>query len=268
MNPIPPEKIRLLLTDLLPSIRQTADFILGERESFSSDSIEFKSHNDMVSYVDREAEEQLTRACQKLLPNSGFIREEGGDIPSADGYRWIIDPLDGTTNFIHGIPAYCISIALQYQEKTILAVVHDVPRHESFTAIQGEGAFLNGKRIYVSGVKTLNLALLGTGFPYAKNGKEDDFLAVIKIFLSRCHGIRRFGAAALDLAWVAAGRIDGFYEFGLQAWDVAAGALLIKEAGGHVTDTKGTDNYVFGKKIAGSNGHIHAEMLSVVGNLD
>ena len=256
-----------LLQQLLPAIQSSVDFIRHERRTFSRSDVEHKSYNDLVSYVDRTAEEQLTEACGQIIPGSGFIREEGNDIHSQNDFRWIIDPLDGTTNFIHDLPAYCISLALQHQEKTVLGVVHDVTGGEVFTAIKGGGAYKDGQPIRVSAMQELRSALLGMGFPYAKSDKGDDYLAVLKEFLGKCRGMRRFGSAALDLAWVACGRLDGFYETGLQAWDVAAGALLILEAGGKVSDYKGTDNYVFGRKVVGSNGHIHGEMLEVVRNL-
>lgn len=254
-----------LLENLLVGVGEVADFILAERKTFKASQVEHKGFNDLVSYVDRESERRLREICAALLPGSGFMGEEGGtSLPDAD-FIWITDPLDGTTNFIHDIPSYAISIALQYQGVSVLGVVRDVPRGETYHAIQGGGAFLNGRPIRVSTAEDLNRALLATGFPYANSGLLDDYLTVMKAFLEMGHGMRRFGAAAIDLAWVAAGRLDGYYELGLQPWDVAAGGLILAEAGGQVTDFSGTDNYVFGRQLVASNGAIHADMLQVIG---
>lgn len=246
-------------------VAEAAKFILQERRNFSDDKIEFKRYNDMVSYVDRESERQLTQGFSSLLPGSGFIREEGGDLHPDAAYRWIIDPLDGTTNFIHDVPAYCISVGLQYHGETILGIVHDVPRGEVFFAIKGRGAWRDGQPIKVSNHVALDMALLGTGFPHVKHDVMGDYLAAIRTFLASCHGIRRFGAAALDMAYVACGRLDGFFEIGLSAWDVAAGSLLVREAGGAVSDFQARDNYLFGKQIVASNAALHSAMLQVIG---
>ena len=254
-----------LMASLLPGVAAVADFIEGERKTFHAGQIEHKGYNDLVSYVDRESERRLREFCEGLLPGSGFMGEEGGTtLPDAD-YIWITDPLDGTTNFIHDIPAYAISIALQYRGETVLGVVRDVPRRETFHAVLGGGAFLDGRPIRASVAADLRSALLATGFPYANSGLLDDYLTVMKAFLELGHGMRRFGAAAIDLAWVAAGRLDGYYELGLQPWDVAAGGLIVAEAGGMVTDFGGTANYVFGRQLVASNGAIHADMLQVIG---
>ncbi len=246
-------------------VAEAAKFIQEERKNFSDDKIEFKGYNDLVSYVDRESERRLTQAFTALLPDSGFIREEGGDLrPEAD-YRWIIDPLDGTTNFMHDVPAYCISVGLQYRGETILGIIHDAPRGEVFFAIKGQGAWLGERRLQVSKHDRLGNSLLGTGFPHANGGVMDDYLAAIKAFLASCHGIRRFGSAALDLAYVACGRLDGFFEIGLSSWDVAAGALIVQEAGGSVVDFKGGSGYLFGKQIVASNSALLPEMLQVIG---
>jgi myo-inositol-1(or 4)-monophosphatase len=253
------------LAGLVQGVQAVAAFIEAERATFQSSQIEYKGYNDLVSYVDREAEMRLRSCCADLLPGSGFIGEEGGSSHADAEYVWIADPLDGTTNFIHGIPAYSISVALQQRGQTILGVVHDVPHRETFSALLGGGAYLNGNRIHVSAAADLRAALLATGFPYANSGLLDDYLTVMKAFLEMGHGMRRFGSAAIDLAWVACGRLDGYYELGLQPWDVAAGGLLVAEAGGSVTDFKGTANYVFGRQLVASNKAIHADMLDVIG---
>lgn len=254
-----------LLAELIEGVAHVADFILAERATFTHTHVEHKGFNDLVSYVDREAEERLRQLAERLLPGSGFLGEEGGATHADADYLWITDPLDGTTNFIHDIPAYAISMALHYKGEAVLGVVQDVPRRETFSAYLGGGAYLNGERIQVSGAADLRSALLATGFPYANSGLLDDYLTVMKAFLEMGHGMRRFGAAAIDLAWVAAGRLDGYYEMGLQPWDVAAGGLIVKEAGGTVTDFKGTANFVFGRQLVASNGAIHEDMLHVIG---
>ena len=210
-----PEITPSFATNVKRIVAEAARFILEERKNFSDEKIEFKGYNDLVSYVDRESEIRLTQGFAALLPDSGFIREEGGDLRPDAPYRWIIDPLDGTTNFMHGVPAYCISVGLQYQGTTILGIVHDVPRGEVFMAIKGQGVWCNDLPIKVSNHGALGAALLGTGFPHVKNDVMGDYLAAIREFLASCHGIRRFGAAALDLAYVACGRLDGFFEMAL-----------------------------------------------------
>jgi myo-inositol-1(or 4)-monophosphatase len=246
-------------------VAEAAKFILEERNNFDEDKIEFKRYNDMVSYVDRESERRLTQGFTALLPESGFIREEGGDLRPEAEYRWIIDPLDGTTNFIHDMPAYCISVGLQYRGVTILGIVHDVPHGEVFFAIKGKGAWRDDRPIKVSAHADLSMALLGTGFPHVRQDVMGDYLAAIQTFLASCHGIRRFGAAALDLAYVACGRLDGFFEIGLSAWDVAAGSLLVREAGGLVSDFEGGTDYLFGKQIVATNATLQSAMLQVIG---
>lgn len=255
--------------EILPELKQlvldTGEFIREERASFSEANVERKGGaNNLVSYVDRTAEEKLMTGCRKLLPGSGFIREEGEPIDADATWRWIIDPLDGTTNFIQDIPAYCISIALQKDEVTELGIVYDVPRKEMFLAIRGEGAWRNGEPIRVSGHADFSQSIFATGFPYVQSDRFHDYLTAIASLIGATRGIRRFGAAALDLAWVACGRIDAFFELGLNAWDVAAGELLVLEAGGKVSDFKGTANHLFGKQIAASNGGIHPPLLELL----
>lgn len=254
-----------LLESLESLVRETGQFIRQERLRFTESDIQVKgSRNDLVSYVDIGAEARLTAGCEALLPGSGFIREEGGDLHPDARYRWIIDPLDGTTNFMRDIPSYCISLALQEAGETIVGIVYDVPRDEYFLARAGRGASRNGQPIKVSEVGELPDALLSTGFPYVKDGSFSDYLSVVQQVIVSTRGIRRFGAAAIDLAWVACGRLDGFFEIGLNPWDVAAGYLLVKEAGGQVSDFSGADNYVFGKQIVVSNGTIHSGILDLL----
>lgn len=257
-----------LAKDIQILVKGTGKFIRDERERFTTGQVEFKEgRNNLVSYVDRSSEERLTTGCSALIPGSGFIREEGGTLNPEAAYRWIIDPLDGTTNFIHNIPSYCISLALQKDEETILGVVYDVPRDVYYQAIAGHGATANGKPIQVSQTADFTGSLFSTGFPYTDTNVLYDYLSVIAKVVQGGRGIRRFGAAALDLAWVAEGKIEGYFEIGLNAWDVAAGELLVREAGGTVTDFQGTDNYVFGKRIVATTPTVHAEILEILSSL-
>lgn len=244
--------------------RRAGAFIAAEAKQFSSDRIEYKGLNDLVSYVDRTAEEMLVNDLEKILPGAGFITEENTASAYSDEYSWIIDPLDGTTNFIHGIPAFAVSIALQYRGELVSGVVYEVNRDECFYATKGEGANMNGASIRVTTVATLQRSLLATGFPYTMFEQTEVYLKTLRYFMEHTHGLRRIGSAAVDLAYVACGRFEGFFEYNLNAWDVAAGALIVQEAGGTVSDFKGGNAYVFGREIIASNTLIHAEMERVI----
>jgi len=206
-------------------------------------SIVAKERNDFVTEVDREAERQIIEVIHKAYPHHAILAEESGDTGEGE-YVWIIDPLDGTTNFLHGFPQYSVSIALQHRGRLEQAVVYDPLRQELFTASRGDGAKLNDRRIRVSRQTQLLGALLGTGFPYKDQQNLDAYLGMFKALMKDTAGIRRPGSAALDLAYVAAGRIDGFWELGLKRWDMAAGILLIQEAGGLVSDLGGGHDFL------------------------
>ncbi|HQR03183.1 MAG: inositol monophosphatase [Proteobacteria bacterium] len=225
-----------------------------------------KQQNDFVTEVDRAAENAIIEVIREAYPDHAILAEESGASGSASGseYQWIIDPLDGTTNFIHGFPQYAVSIGLAHRGTMAHAVVYDPGRNELFTASRGAGAFLNDKRIRVSRQTRLNEALLGTGFPYRVFDHIDTYLAIFRDLTQKASGIRRPGAASLDLAYVACGRLDGFWEFGLSPWDMAAGALLISEAGGLVGDLKGEPNYLTTGNILAGNPKIFAQLLQVV----
>lgn len=258
--------------ELKPVILETGEFMRKEFELFTKHSMEhiaehhmeYKDKNNPVSYVDKQSENLLTSGCQKILPGSGFIREEGDNIEGENDYRWIIDPLDGTVNFIHGCPVFSISVALQQAETTVLGVVYHIHAEEYFHAIKGQGSYLNDAPIRANGTLALAKSLVATGFPYSDFDRINAYLSVLGAFMEKCHGLRRMGSAAIDLAWCACGRYDGFFETGLAPWDVAAGILLLEEAGGKTSDYKGTDNVVFGREIVASNGNIHDEMLAVI----
>lgn len=243
---------------------EVGKFIRTERKTFSQSAIEYKGNNDMVSYVDKTAEKKLVDGLTLLLPEAGFITEENTSQATGPAYTWIIDPLDGTTNFIHGVPCYCISIALMRNNELIIGVIYEINHDESFYAFENGGAFLNGTKISVSGTDKLKQSLMATGFPYSNYSRMKEYMDVFDHLMHNTHGLRRLGSAAVDLAYVACGRFEGFYEYGLNSWDVAAGALIVKEAGGKVTDFSGGNNFVFGKEIIATNENVFEEMLGII----
>lgn len=237
-----------------------------QEEASKSINIELKSLNNLVSYVDKEAEKRFVDGLQKLLPKAGFIAEEGTGVRHKNAPNWIIDPLDGTTNFLHGIPFYCTSVALLVNDEVVLGVIHDPVHQHSFYAYKGGGAFLNGSPINCTSNSKLSEALLATGFPYDDFGKQDAYLEVLKDFTHKTRGLRRLGSAAMDLAYVAWGKFDGFYEYGLNPWDVAAGIILVKEAGGEVSAYKQNRSPLFDEEILATNKKVHQSMLEIINN--
>ncbi|MBI2090014.1 MAG: inositol monophosphatase [Deltaproteobacteria bacterium] len=230
--------------------------------------IEYKSAIDIVTEVDRKAEEKIVGILLQRFPDHAILAEEETRISGSAGeYRWIIDPLDGTTNFAHGYPQVSVSIALEKAQRILLGVVFDPLRQELFTAAEGRGAFLNDSPIRTSKTAELDKALLATGFPYDRRERADFYLNFFKAFLVRCQGIRRAGSAALDLCYLACGRIDGFWELKLHAWDTAAASVIVREAGGNLTDFNGNAFTIWGEETLGSNGLIHAEMLEVLAQI-
>lgn len=252
---------------VIESCKQVSEFMRRESAAFDLSRIEQKDggFNNLVSYVDKESEKLLVSALHKLLPSAGFVTEEGTVEQSKNQeFSWIIDPLDGTTNFLHGLPLYAISIALAQNNQPILGVVYNVVPDECFHAIKGGKAYLNNREIHVSRIAHLRESLLATGFPYYHLDKSEVYLDIIKEFLAKSHGIRRLGSAAIDLAYVACGRLEGFFEYNLNAWDVAAGAFIVQQAGGKVTDFKEGSNHIFGGELCASNTAIHNEMLGII----
>ena len=228
-------------------------------------NIETKQRNDYVTEVDRQAEAAIIDMLTKAYPQHAFLGEESGLSGQEDSeYLWIIDPLDGTTNFLHGLPHYAVSIGLEYQGRMEHGVIYDTFKDELFTASRGSGAFLNNQRLRVTGLKTLDGALLGTGIPFRDDQPVDEFMATLRGMLGPIAGIRRAGSAALDLAYVAAGRLDGFWEFGLKPWDMAAGVLLVREAGGMVVDFDGTDRYMHNGNLVAANPRLLHAMLNII----
>ncbi len=219
---------------------------------------------DLVTEADREAEAAVIEVIHRAFPTHAILAEESGATAHKSDHQWIVDPLDGTTNFAHGFPQFCVSIAYQHRGRTEFGVVYDALRKECFTARRGHGAGLNGKAIHVSTTDSLTTSLLATGFPYDRRERRRFYLCFWEAFMMRCQGVRRTGAAALDLAYVACSRTDGFWEFGLKAWDVAAGALLVEEAGGRVTNMDGAPLDLHGGNIVASNRRIHAEIVATL----
>ena len=244
-------------------LQSTANFIASEAAKIKETDVHLKQHNNLVSYVDTTAEQMLVEGLQQIIPDSGFLTEEETTTIADKEFEWVIDPLDGTTNFIYGVPAYCVSVALRQNEETVLGLVHDVVFDECYSAIKGEGAFLGDKPIQVSKRMHLSEALIATGFPYYDFSKQEKYLNVFKHLIETTRGIRRFGSAALDLCHVARGTYDGFYEHSLHAWDVAAGALILQEAGGLVSDFHNGQNWLFGAEIVAANPAIHAELVAL-----
>lgn len=246
--------------------RRAAAEITRAAQDMDRLTIENKTDNDFVTSADRAAEQAIVNTLQTAYPRHAILTEEQGRIgPEKSDYLWIIDPIDGTTNFLHGIPQYAVSIALSYRGEIVAGVIYDVTKNELFTASKGEGAFLDNRRIRVTETKDMRRALIGTGFPFRRT---DDFKGYMQSFMrvtERTAGVRRAGAASLDLAWVAAGRLDGFWESGLSKWDCAAGGLMILEAGGLITDLAGGEDWLRTGAICAGNPKIFGQLLPLVG---
>lgn len=255
--------LSVLLPQIISTAKKAGAFIRRERENFSYNKVEIKGLNDLVSYVDKTSEEIIVNDLKTIFPEAGFITEEN-TLTEKKEYNFIIDPLDGTTNFVHGIPCYAVSIGLEHKGEIILGVVYEVSRDECFSAYKNGGAFLNEKQIKVSERKTLSESLIATGFPIYNFSRLENYLNALKYFMQHTHGLRRIGSAASDLCYLACGRVDAFFEYNLNAWDVAAGALIVKEAGGTVCDFSGNQNWLFGKEISCANGFLEKEFNEVI----
>lgn len=253
-----------LCRQVIAIAKKTAEYIQSERGKLLQEQIEVKGLNDFVTRVDKNSEKLLVEALESIVPGAGFIAEENTKPQQGEIYNWIIDPLDGTTNFIHGAPCYCISIALMEHNQIIIGVIYELNLKECFYAWKGGGAYLNEQKIHVSQIASLKDSLLATGFPYYDYKWLNEYLELFKHFMKNTHGVRRLGSAAADLAYVAAGRFEGFYEYSLKSWDVAAGTLIVTEAGGRVSDFKGGNDFLFGQQIVCSNSKIFSELQAVV----
>lgn len=239
-------------------------FLREERLAFSRDRVEVKGFHDYVSYVDKESERRLVAKLSELLPQAGFVAEEGSAGFSGEEYCWVIDPLDGTTNFIHNIAPYCVSIALRNREELLAGVVYEVCRNECFWAWKGSKAYLDGKEIGVSPIDNIDNAFIALGFPYNYEHYKPTAKKLVERLYGNASGMRLLGAAAAELCYVAAGRFEARIEADLGPWDIAAGTLILQQAGGRVTDFSGTDSFYSGKEVLASNGKMHQTLLEVL----
>jgi myo-inositol-1(or 4)-monophosphatase len=256
-------ELKQLTDGVIALSKNVGAFLLAEQNKITASNIERKGANNLVSYADQQAEQMFVTGLAQLLPAAGFIAEEGTGIPSNSGLNWIIDPLDGTTNYLHQIPFWCTSVALVQNNEPLVGVIFDPMHNELFAAYGHQSAELNGKQMYVSPVKYLKDMLIVTGFPYDDRGMLQKNLKAIEEFSRHSRGIRRLGSAALDMAYVACGRFDGFYEYGLNPWDVAAGTLLVRNSGGRVDDFRIGGNPIFGEEIiaASNDGFIQIQEI-------
>jgi myo-inositol-1(or 4)-monophosphatase len=253
-----------ILNNAVKAAREAGRIINRASNDVGALNIQSKSINDFVSEVDHAAEAAIINILKDAYPDHGFLGEESGDTNKEAENIWIIDPLDGTTNFLHNFPQYCVSIALQQSGVLTQAVIYDPVRNDLFTATKGRGAFLNDKRIRVSNRAKLQQSLIGTGFPFRDFTHLDTYLAMMKDMIKKTTGIRRPGSAALDLAYVAAGYTDGFFEINLSAWDIAAGGLMVQEAGGIVGDFEGNESWLQTGNIVAANPKVFAQMLQTL----
>lgn len=252
-----------MLTIAVKAARRAGNLIHRAADSIDHLTVTKKSHSDYVSEVDRAAEQAIITTLKEAYPSHAILAEESGAQGDSE-YVWIIDPLDGTTNFLHGFPQYAVSIALQHNDVLTQAVVYDPTRNDLFTATRGSGAYLNDRRLRVSSRKDMADCLIGTGFPYTRFEHIDAYFGIMRDLMQKTSGLRRPGSASLDLAYTAAGRYDGFFEFGLKPWDMAAGCLLITEAGGMVGDPEGNDSYLKSGNICAGSPKVFEEMLKVM----
>lgn len=239
--------------------QEVGEFLKKEIHNIVPKDIEEKGKHDFVTYVDKTSEKMIVEKLSKILPEAGFITEENTASIKGTRFQWIIDPLDGTTNYINSIPLYSTSIALVDREEVVAGIINEVNLNECFYAWKEGPAYLNESEIKVTKTNSLDNALLATGFPYYDYGRLNEYLELFKYLIENTSGIRRLGSAAVDMAWVACGRFDGFYEYGLSPWDVAAGTIIVKQAGGKNSDFSGGNNFIFGKEIISTNSKIHKD---------
>ncbi len=258
------KEFRPLCLQVCDVAREAGQFIREELPRLRASDVMSKGLHSYVTHVDTTAEKRIVKTLEQLLPEAGFIVEEESIEKEGREYHWVVDPLDGTTNFIHGLPCFSVSIALMYRHEAVLGVVYEINLDECFYAWKGGGAYLNDGPVRVSTAGSLKESLLATGFPYYDYSLLGKYMELFTWCLRNTHGVRRFGSAAVDLAYVACGRFEGFFEYGLNAWDVAAGSLIITEAGGRVSDFSEQNNFIFGKEILATNQKIYNELLSKV----
>jgi myo-inositol-1(or 4)-monophosphatase len=256
--------LKKVCMEIETAAREAGNFIQNESVGFDIKRTEKKGLNNFVSYVDKGSERMLVEKLGNILPEAGFLAEEGTSNKVGLKYCWVIDPLDGTTNFLHGLHPFAISIGLKEDDEIIAGVVHEISGNETFTAWKNGGAWLNGTAIHVSEAARLSDSLIATGFPYSDFSRLNSYMNCFNYFCKNTHGVRRLGSAAIDLAYIACGRFEAFYEYGLHPWDIAAGILLVKEAGGMVSDFSGNDKNLTGEEFLASNSLIYTEILEIV----
>jgi myo-inositol-1(or 4)-monophosphatase len=258
-------KLEKLLPQVESIARKAGAFIRNEFGKISTHDADVKSLNSLVSYVDIGAEKMIVPALSELYPEIGFITEEGTAPDEQFEYTWIVDPLDGTTNFLKGIPIFSVSIALTKGEESLIGVVYDIMNDWCFSATKGGGAFQNGHRVQVSNVNQFDRAVIATGFPYEPLHHDSNLFILLKNIIQHSAGIRRLGSAAIDLAYVACGKVEGYYEATLNSWDIAAGILLVQEAGGKVSDFDQGANMLSKGSVIASNQILHSQLQSIIG---
>lgn len=257
------QDLAILTPTVVQIAKEAGAFIAREAKGFDQSKVEFKGKSDLVSYVDKGAEKIIVSGLSKLLPEAGFLTEEKTVEQTQSELTWIIDPLDGTTNFVHDMPGYAVSIGLSRSDEVILGVIYEITREEAFYAWQGGGAYLNGQPISASAATSIDDSLFATGFPIYNFAKIKEYLTILNELMRNSHGLRRLGSAATDLAYVACGRCEGFFEYNLNSWDVAAGIVLVEEAGGTVTDFSGGKNALHGREIV-AGGAVQPELLRLI----
>ena len=255
------EKLGRSLNDIC---MEAGSYILSEQGSLGGEDVTAKGLHDYVTFVDRQSEEMLIGRLRQLLPDAGILAEEDSVEFKKMAYNWVIAPLDGTTNFIHSLPVFSVSVALMKGSEVVMGPVFEPVSGECFHATEGGPALLNGRVISVSATERLDDSLLATGFPYSDFSRQEAYLALLGRLMRGCRGIRRFGSAAVDLAWVACGRFDGFWEYGLKPWDVAAGSFILERAGGICSDFSGGKNYISGREIVCGNPSVYRELAGLL----
>lgn len=255
---------KAICQEIISIVKDTGDLVLEEglnRKNFDPES---KGKHNFVTHVDKLAESRLVNKLAELIKDSGFIVEEGSSTKKGQKFNWIIDPIDGTTNFIHGLPPYAISVALMEESEIVIGVVYELGLKECFYAWKDSKAYLNGSEICVSKVKKVNDSLIATGFPYTNFAHIRQFMDSLHYFMENSHGLRRLGSAATDIVYVACGRFDAFYEYGLSPWDIAAATFIVKQAGGLTTDFSGGHDFLFGSEVISSNENLYPEFQAVI----
>lgn len=257
-------ELRILTNKVAELSKKVGAFLKQEITKLKAKDVQEKGVHNLVTYVDKAAERILVSELEDFLPEAGFVAEEGTSKKKGDEYNWIIDPLDGTTNYIHGVPLYSVSLALQQYDEIVLGVIYEPNLNECFYTWKGAPSYLNSKIIQVSETKKVNDALFATGFPYYDYDLMKEYIQFFEYLMKNSRGLRRLGTAAMDLAYVACGRYDGFYEYGLSPWDVAAGTIIVQNAGGKCYDFTGGKDFVFGRELVTTNPHISEEFMEQI----